>query len=60
MKTRDAAADLTVAPEACPVCASADVRAIELAWFAIDLDRADELREADVEFSCRDCGSRWP
>ena len=60
MNTRDAAADAIVAPEACPVCASEHVQAIELAWFAIELDRADELRDAEVEFSCRDCGSRWP
>ncbi|MRH28695.1 hypothetical protein GH740_05125 [Microbacterium sp. SYP-A9085] len=59
MTTRDAAAEKIAAPETCPVCASADVRAIELAWFAIELERAAEVREADVEFACRDCGSRW-
>jgi hypothetical protein len=56
VETRGAA---LVAPEACPMCASHDVRALEHAWFAIELDRADDLREFAVTFACRDCGWQW-
>jgi hypothetical protein len=59
MKTKDAAAIVLAAPERCPVCASSEVGAIELGWFAIELDRRDELADPDVEFVCRDCGSHW-
>lgn len=45
--------------DTCPVCASAHVRASEPLWFAIELDRADDLREPAVEFRCNDCGSDW-
>jgi hypothetical protein len=61
MKTRDAQtrSSALVAPEACPVCASVDVRAVDDAWFVIDLDRAEQLREPAVVFACRECGWRW-
>ena len=52
-----------VAVETCPVCASLQVRTVEPDWFVVELDRGDELREAEpafeVEFRCQDCGSRW-
>ncbi len=51
---------LTVSIEVCPVCSGVDVAAAEPAWFALDLDRAAELRdEVEVEFRCRECGSTW-
>ncbi len=58
ISTRDAA---TVAAEVCPACASADVRAVEADWFWMELERGDELRDAEVvvEFSCRECGWLW-
>lgn len=51
----------TATVDVCPICASARVLARETRWFALDLDRGDELRagEHDVEFRCRDCGSDW-
>ena len=52
-----------VAVETCPVCASLRVHAVEPDWFAIELARASDLRSEsagfEVEFACRDCGSRW-
>ncbi|TDN92385.1 hypothetical protein [Microbacterium sp. BK668] len=55
--------DGVVAVEVCPVCSSLQVRVVEPEWFALELERAAELRSGEsvfvVEFSCRDCGSRW-
>lgn len=60
MKTDAENRSITLAaPEACPVCAALDVRVIEDAWFAIELDRADQLRQAVVTFTCRECGWHW-
>ncbi|MEZ3159621.1 hypothetical protein AB1K54_03645 [Microbacterium sp. BWT-B31] len=61
-RTWDAAAPAhAVSAEACPECASLDVRAIEHGWFVLDLEREDELRESGpaVEFACRECAARW-
>ena len=53
----------TVTAETCPVCRSLRVHALEPDWFAIEIDRRDELRGAEaplqVEFACTDCGTRW-
>ncbi len=46
-----------VAPEVCPVCGSGEVRVIDADWFAIELERSDQLRE--VTFACHECGCRW-
>jgi hypothetical protein len=55
--------DGAVAVETCPVCASLQVRTVEPDWFAVELERSDELRAAavafEVEFRCQDCGSHW-
>lgn len=53
--------------EQCPECSSPDVQVVELGWFAVQLDRRDELADAPaaaeddgvVEFSCRDCAAHW-
>jgi len=58
-RTKDVSAPSSV--EACPVCASLDVRALEPGWFAVELDRRAALQddEVAVEFSCRECGASW-
>lgn len=59
MHTDLALRETLTAPEACPVCGAFDVRVADETWFAIALDRADEVREPTVSFACRECGSRW-
>jgi hypothetical protein len=57
----DATAVLAI--DVCPVCTSSDLRVAEPEWFAVELDRGDELRRLDAdaapEFACRDCGEIW-
>jgi hypothetical protein len=50
-----------IVAEACPDCGSLDVRATELRWFQVELDRRAEFDGfADaIEFSCRDCALIW-
>jgi hypothetical protein len=60
VRTRDDST-AAVAVEACPVCASLRVETVEPDWFAVELERADELRahEFEVEFACRECRTHW-
>jgi len=59
MKTQTQNSAALLAPETCPVCASVDVRVRDDAWFAIELDRADDLRQPVIAFTCRECGWHW-
>ncbi|QAY60897.1 hypothetical protein ET475_13470 [Microbacterium protaetiae] len=59
MTTQTASPAALATPETCPLCTSVDVRVVDDAWFVIELDRADDLREPAVAFSCRECGWHW-
>ena len=45
IKTREDVDDL--AAEVCPVCDGTRVRVVEYGWFVLELDRHDELRDAE-------------
>jgi hypothetical protein len=60
MSRGEEAAVTVVTAESCPQCGSLDVRAVESAWFAVELAREDELRDLDrFEFVCRECATTW-
>lgn len=61
VETREDGTAEAVAVESCPVCASLQVRVREPDWFAVKLERRDELRrhEFEVEFACRECSAVW-